>query len=110
MGDASVPAPLPLTRVGILSCRFASPFGPVGAGVGMRRGGDACVALVLILRAPTPSCQGDASVPTPPNSAPAPTGTIPAFPQIPTTVTGSRLDDAGLGALVLFVVLLLSLR
>src|SRR5947209_19203731 len=32
----------------------------------MRRGGDACVALVLIPRAPAPSCQGDASVPTPP--------------------------------------------
>src|SRR5206468_1576617 len=40
----------------------------------MRRGGDACVALVLIPRAPAPSCHGDASVPTPPNSTPAFTG------------------------------------
>src|SRR5437660_6693676 len=87
MGDASVPAPLPLTRVGILSCRFASPFVPVGAGVGMRRGGDACVALVLIPRAPSPSCQCDASVPTPPNCAPAPTDTIHPLPQIPTRVS-----------------------
>src|SRR5436309_7633337 len=52
-------------RVGIVSCRFGSPFVPVGAGVGMRRGGDACVALVLFPRAPFLSSQGDASVPTP---------------------------------------------
>ena len=53
----------------------------------MRRGGDACVALVLLPRAPAPSCQGDASVPTPRNSAPAPTDTIHPFPQIPTRVS-----------------------
>src|SRR5947209_5269563 len=32
-------------RVDIVSCRFRSAFVPVGAGVGMRRGGDACGAL-----------------------------------------------------------------
>src|SRR2546421_418718 len=60
-----VPGPTTLSRVGIVSCPFGSPFVPVGAGVGMRRGGDACVALVLIPRAPASSCQGDASVPSP---------------------------------------------
>ena len=91
-GPIPASTPPPLSRVGILSCRFGSDFGPVGAGVGMRRGGDACVALVLIPRAPSPSCQCDASVPTPPNCAPAPTDTIHPLPQIPTRVSGSGWD------------------
>jgi len=41
------------------------------------QGGDACVALVPFPCAPFPSCQGDASVPTPLHTTPAPTnGTI----------------------------------
>src|SRR5438270_10086288 len=76
-----------LSRVGILSCRFGSDFVPVGAGVGMMQGGDACVALVLIPRAPASSSQGDASVPSPPNSAPPPTDTIHPFPKLPTRVS-----------------------
>ena len=38
-------------------------------------GGDACVALVLLLCTRSPSSQGDASVPSPHNPSPAPTGT-----------------------------------
>jgi len=38
-------------------------------------GGDACVALVLVLCTLSPTCQGDASVPSPHNPSPAPTGT-----------------------------------
>src|SRR5438093_1247324 len=40
-------------------------------------GGDACVALVLVLCALSPSSPGDASVPSPHNPSPAPTGTKP---------------------------------
>src|SRR5437764_8661861 len=58
----------------------------------MTQGGDACVALVLLPRAPVSSCQGDASVPTPPNSTPAPTDTIHAFSQIPARVSGGSAD------------------
>ena len=47
----------------------------VGAGVVWTWGGDACVALVLLLCTLSPSSQGDASVPTPHNPSPAPTGT-----------------------------------
>jgi|SRR5947209_20035932 len=47
----------------------------VGAGVAWMRSRDACIALVRVRGALSSSCQGDASVPTPPNSAPAPTGT-----------------------------------
>src|SRR5947209_16503795 len=50
-----VPGPTTLSRVSIVSC----PFVPVGAGVGMMWGGDACVALVLLLCTLFPSSQGD---------------------------------------------------
>jgi len=44
----------------------------VGAGVVWTWGGDACVALVLLLGTRSPSSQGDASVPTPPHPNPRP--------------------------------------
>src|SRR5947209_17778874 len=80
--------PHPPSRVGIVSCRFGSDFVPVGAGVGMRRGGDACVALVFFPQAPSPSCQGYASFPTPRNFSP--TDPILPFHLIPTRVRGSH--------------------
>ena len=58
-----------------------------------RRGGGWDEAGWGRLRRPRPavypflSSQGDASVPTPRNSAPAPTDTIHPFPQIPTRVS-----------------------
>src|SRR5947209_19115041 len=67
MGDASVPTPhnpSPAFTSRFFSCRLGSVCLPVGAGVDEAWGGDACVALVLIPRAPFLSSQGDASVPT----------------------------------------------
>src|SRR5436305_10388881 len=53
-------------------------------GRGAERGGGACVARARGCRRSWDQDEGDASVPTPPNSTPAPTDTIHAFPQIPT--------------------------
>jgi hypothetical protein len=47
----------------------------VGAGVAGTKGGDACVALVLLHHRITFATMGDASVPSPHNPTPAPTGT-----------------------------------
>src|SRR5437868_15112360 len=57
-------------------------------GSGAELGGDACVALVLIPRAPASSCQGDASVPSYGYAIP--------FPQI-TYPCKAGVDDAWSG-------------
>ncbi|TMD68537.1 MAG: hypothetical protein E6I91_04235 [Chloroflexi bacterium] len=62
-------------------------------GSGVAWSGDACVALVL--RAPSPSRQGDASVPTPPHPNPRPYGYEGApkgHDNKPTRESGSGVD------------------
>src|SRR5437763_701275 len=61
----------------------------------MIRGGDACVALAGGCRCSQDEDEGDASVPTPLRTTPAPTDTIHAFPQIPTRVGGGGVAWSG---------------
>ena len=77
-GDASVPTPLPTTPA--LKGRYVmmSPrkrLRPRRGGGRVVRGGDACVAHGGREQATGEQDEGDASVPTPHNPTPAPTGT-----------------------------------
>src|SRR5437667_481480 len=76
--------PVPVVFLSLASGELASLLNSssVGAGVDDVWGRDACVALVLLPCAPFPCCQGDASVPSPFLTTPAPTGMPFPSPQI----------------------------
>ena len=59
-------------------------------------GGDACVALVLLLCKLSPSCKGDASVPSPHSPSPAPTGSK-ALPRRCETISTSKIHPLYMG-------------
>src|SRR5438132_10589053 len=69
---------------------------PVGAGVVRMWGGDACVAPAGGRRHSGEQDQGDASVPSPHNPSPAPTGTK-ALPRRCDTISTSKIHPVPMG-------------
>ena len=65
----------------------------VGAGVAGRRGGDPWVARVLFPRRFMPAIMGDASVPTPHRTSPAPTSAKLLLNNLPLKAVGRQISD-----------------